>query len=279
MTSSTQKGIKTPGTDISPANMELSAEKSKFNDGIFVRLSKNNRYICFSSNVWAKLMKQLGTITEAVKNEKILDLELTKESLLQTRPFQEKTYVCFKKNNLYINLDESQWTDFCIQANNLLAFQDKENIPPESTITRYLYITEDQLTKAFFSKSSLKDYTEKQGLPYCLVEEKLKAPDKNELIQLIRAYMTKKMLSDLVTEHCYGCQYNMPGQKDHSCLEEHAEENYHHLVRLTGVDENVTKVAKALGLNPELYKVKEECIAAVLKNVPEDYHCLFRETI
>ena len=151
--------------------MELTTEKSKFNDGFFVRLSKNNRYICFSGNVWANLMKESDAITEALKNQRDFQRDLTKESSVATQLFQGKTYVCFKKNNLYINLDESQWERFKNHSTDL-----GENVQP--TILRYLYTTEHQQPKWFFSRRSLKDYAEKQGLPYRITEKKVPAPDR-----------------------------------------------------------------------------------------------------
>lgn len=261
------------------AIMELAAEKSKFNDGLFARLSKNNRYICFSPKVWPLLVREQDAITKALKAEKTILIKLTDESTVATEPFQGKTYVCFKKKNIYINLDESQWELFRKQAIDLLSANDKENIPPEPTICQYLYITEDELTKVFLSKSSLKEYAEERGLPYRITKKKQPAPNKGELIQLVRAYMTEKRLADLITEHCYGCQYDMPGQRDHTCLEEDAGENYKHLIRLTGVFENVSKVATALDLDPKLYEPEEDSKVAVWKKIPEDYNILFKEIL
>ena len=259
--------------------MELTAEKSKFNETTFVRLTKNNRYICFSSNVWKKLSKQLHSITEALKNEQNFKFELTKESNLETLPFCGKMYVCFKRNNLYINLDEVQWKEFQERALEIFSPEDKENIPPEPTITKYLYIAEHQSPKSFFSKTALKDYAEQEGWPYTITEKNVPAPDKQKLIRLVRAYMTQKTASDLVREHCYGCQYDMPGQRDHSCLEEDVERNYLHLISLSNVAENVEKVAKILGLQEAEYAPLEETTLPVLETIPEDYKLLFRETL
>ena len=212
--------------------MELTAEKSKFNETTFVRLSKNNRYICFSNNVWKKLSNQFHRVTEALKNEQNFKFELTKESNLETLPFYGKMYVCFKKNNLYINLDENQWKEFQEKALEIFSPADKENIPPEPTVTKYLYSAEHGSPKSFFSKTSLKQYAEQEGWPYTITEKMAPAPDKQKLVRLVRAYMTQKAASDLVREHCYGCQYDMPGQRDHSCLEEDVEQNYLHLISL-----------------------------------------------
>ena len=181
--------------------------------------------------------------------------------------------VFYKKNNIYINLDESQWERF--QTHSM----GEENIPPEPTLLRYLYATEHQPPKLFFSKRSLKDYAEKQGLPYRVTEKKVPAPDVQTLTHLLRAYMTEKKLSELVTEHCYGCQYDMPGQRDHSCLEEDASENYKHLIALTDVSQKVCKVAEALGLDPKLYQPKGDLSTPVQEAVPEDYSILFQETL
>ena len=264
---------------IRAANMELTAEKSKFNETTFVRLSKNNRYICFSSNVWKKLSNQFHSITEALKNEQNFKFELTKESNLETLPFYGKMYVCFKRNNLYINLDEIQWKEFQEKALEIFSPADKENIPPEPTLTKYLYSAEHGSPKSFFSKTSLKQYAEQEGWPYTITEKKAPAPDKQKLVRLVRAYMTQKAASDLVREHCYGCQYDMPGQRDHSCLEEDAEQNYLHLISLSNVAENVEKVFKILGLQEVEYAPLEETTLPVLETIPEDYKLLFRETL
>ena len=259
--------------------MELTSEKSKFNETTFVRLSKNNCYICFSSNVWKKLSTQFHHVTDALKNEQNFKFELTKESNLETLPFHGKMYVCFKKNNLYINLDENQWKEFQEKALEIFSPKDKENIPPEPTVTKYLYITEHGSPKSFFSKTSLKQYTEQEGWPYTITEKKTPDPDKQKLVRLVRAYMTQKTASDLVREHCYGCQYDMPGQRDHSCLEEDAEQNYLHLIALSNVAENIEKVAKILGLREAEYAQMEETTLPVLESIPEDYKLLLQETL
>ena len=259
--------------------MELTAEKSKFNDGLFARLSKNNRYICFSANIWSKLLKDLDAIAEALKTEKNFKLELTKNTTVETLLFHGKCYVCFKKNDLYINLDETQFERFQEKAVDILSTEDKENVPPEPTITRYLYVTEHHAPKWFFSRTSLKDYAEKEGWPYQITEKNVPAPDKQRLCQLVRVHMTKNQLSDLVKEHCYGCQYNMPGQRDHSCLEEDVEQNYIHLVSLRNVADNVRKVTKVLGLPVDDYLPSEETTLPVLETVPEDYRDFFQETL
>ena len=256
--------------------MELTSEKSKFNETTFVRLSKNNRYICFSSNVWKKLSKQFQCISDALKNENNFQLELTKESNLETLPFHGKMYVCFKRKNLYINLDENQWKEFQEKA---LKFEDKENIPPEPTVTEYLYITEHGSPKSFLSKTSLKQHAEEEGWPYSITEKKVPAPDKQKLVKLVRAYMTEMKATELVREHCYGCQYDMPGQRDHTCLEEDAERNYLHLIHLRNVAENVQKVVKILGLREAEYAPTEETTLPVLETIPEEYKLLFKETI
>ena len=165
-----------------------------------------------------------------------------------------KMYVCFKKNNLYINMDEKQWKDFLEKTIDILSPEDKENIPPEPTITKYLYITEHQSPESFFSKTSLKDYAKQEGWPYTIAEK-------------------------LVREHCYGCQYKMPGQRDYSCLEEDAEQNYLHLVELSNVAENVGKFVQNLGLKEAEYTQHEETAPPVLESIPEDYQVLFRETL
>ena len=69
--------------------------------------------------------------------------------------------------------------------------------------------------------------------------------------------MTQRV-STLVREHCYGCQYNMPRQRGHSCLEEDVEQNYLHLVELSNVAENVGKVILILGLEEAEYAPHEE---------------------
>ena len=51
-------------------------------------------------------------------------------------------------------MDENQWKDFLEKAIDILFPEDKENITPESTITKYLYNTEHQSPKSFFSKTS-----------------------------------------------------------------------------------------------------------------------------
>ena len=261
------------------AIMELTAEKSKFNDSIFVRLRKNNRCICFSKTVWTKLSNQFDLITNALKNEENFNFELTKDFNLETLPFHGKMYAYFKKNNLYINMDENQWKDFLEKAVDILSPEDKENIPPEPSITKYLYIAEHQSPKSLFSKTALKDYAEQEGWPYTITEKKVPAPDKQKLLRLIRAYMTQKRVSALVREHCYGCQYDMPGQRDHSCLEEDVEQNYLHLVELSNVSENVGKVVQSLGLKEAEYTHHEETTPLVLDTIPEDYQVLFRETL
>ena len=258
--------------------MELKAKKSKFNDALFVHLTKNKRFICFSENVWSKLLAGLDSMTVAFKAEKYIKLELTNDFTVETLPFQGKFYACFKKKNLYINLDATQWENFQKEAITVLSGEDKENIPPEPTVTRYLYVTEHP-PKFFFSKTLLKDYAENQGLPYQITEKKVPAPDKNRLCQLVRAHMTKKQLSELVKEHCYGCQYDMPGQRDHNCLEEDAEDNYWHLVSLKNVSENVRKVVQALGLSTTAYSPTEESTAPVLETIPEDFQDLFRQLL
>ena len=91
--------------------------------------------------------------------------------------------------------------------------------------------------------------------------------------------MTQKAASDLVRDHCYGCQYDMPGQRDHSCLEEDAEQNYLHLIALSNVAENVEKVAKILGLQEAEYAQMEETTLPLLETIPEDYKLLFREML
>ena len=148
--------------------MELTAEKSKFNDSVFECLSKNNCYICFSNNVWTKLSKQFDLVTKALKNEQNFKFKLNKDSNLEMFPFHGKIYVCFKKYNLYINMGKNQWKDFLEKAINILSPEDKENIPLEPTIMKYLYITEHQSPKSFFSKTSLKDYAEQEGWPYTI---------------------------------------------------------------------------------------------------------------
>ena len=215
--------INTSQRSIRAANIELTVEKSKFNETTFIHLSKNNRYICFSSNVWKKLSNQFHHVTEALKNEQNFKFKLTKESNLETLPFYGKMYVCFKRNNLYINLDKNQWKEFQEKALEIFSLENKENIPPEPTVTKYLYSVEQWSPKSFFSKTSLKQYAEQEGWPYTITEKKVPAPDKQKLVRLVRAYMTHKTASDLVREHCYGCQYDMPGQRDHSCLEEDTE--------------------------------------------------------
>ena len=208
--------------------MELTSEKSKFGDGHFVRLTKNNRYICFSPNVWTKLMKEIDVIAEALRNDKAMECRLTKESIVETQIFQGKTYVCFKKNGLYINLDQSQWDQFRNKAAGILSSEDKENVSPKPSIVRYLYVTEHCPPKSFFSKTHLKEHAEAEGLPYRVTEKQVPAPEKEMLIRLVRAYLTKKKLTDIVRENCYGCQYDMPSQRDHICLEEDAEDSFKH---------------------------------------------------
>ena len=152
-------------------------------------------------------------------------------------------------------------------------------MPPEPTVTKYLYSAEHGSPKTFFSKTSLKQYAEQEGWPYTITEEKAPAPDKQKLVRLVRAYMTQKTASDLVREHCYGCQYDMPGQRDHSCLEEDAERNYLHLISLSNMAGNVEKVAKILELREAEYAPLGETTLPVLETISEDYKLLFRETL
>ena len=94
----------------------------------------------------------------------------------------------------------------------------------------------------------MKDYAESQGLAYRITEKKLPAPPKDRLIQLVRAYLTKKKIEDVVRENCYGCQYDMPSQRDHVCLDEEAGDAYKHVVQLEDVAEKISTVVKAMGL-------------------------------
>ena len=111
-------------------------------------------------------------------------------------------------------MDKNQWKDFLEKAIDILSPDDKEKIPPEPTITKYLYITEHQSPKFLFSKTSLRDYAKQEGWPYTIAEKKVTAPDKQILLRLV---LTQKRVSAVVKEHCYGSQYDMPGQRDHSC--------------------------------------------------------------
>ena len=90
--------------------------------------------------------------------------------------------------------------------------------------------------------------------------------------------MTQKRVSALVREHCCGCQYDMPGRRDHSCLEEDIEQNYLHLVELCNVAEKVGKVFWSLGLKEAEY-THDETTPAVLETIPEDYQVLFQGTL
>ena len=71
----------------------------------------------------------------------------------------------------------------------------------------------------------------------------------------------------------------MPGQRDHSCLEEDVEQNYLHLVESSNVAENVGKFVRSLGLKEAEYTQHEETTPPVLDTIPEDYQVLFRETL
>ena len=222
---------------------------------------------------------QVRSQTKALKNEQNFKFELTKDSNLETLPFYSKMYVCFKKNNLYINMDENQWKDSLEKTIDLVSPEDKENIPPEPTIVKYLYIMEHQSPKSFFFKTSLKYYTEQERWPYTIAKKKLPVLDKQKLLRLITDYMTQKQVSALVREHCYGCQYDMPRQMDHSCLEDDVEQNYLHLVKLSNMAENVGKVVRILGLEEAEYIQHEDTTPPVLETVPEDYQVLFQKTL
>ena len=72
--------------------------------------------------------------------------------------------------------------------------------------------------------------------------------------------MTQKRVSSQVREHCYNCQYDMPCQRDNSCLEEDIEQNYLHLVELSNMAENVGKFVQSLGRKETKYTQHEETI-------------------
>ena len=193
-------------------------------------------------------------------------------------------YVCFKNKsvsqNFYINLDNEQWEDIRQRPVDLSLSEDKENVPPEPTITGYQYISEHCPPKWFFTKAAAKVYAEVQGFaPHRIKEKKVPAPDKCRLIHLVRAYLTRKKLDEVVRESCYGCQYNMPSQRDHVCLDEESGDAFTHLVHLTDVAENVVKIARALNLKPELYKPEEDTTRPVLDTVPEEYQDFFEKTL
>ena len=262
--------------------MKLAVEKSNFG-GLFVRLTKNNRYIRFSSSAWFRLQEQIGSITDAMNNGKLVGYRLTEDCFVETERFHRQMYVCFKQRckftstRFYINMDGEQWEDF---RQRTLDISPLENIPPEPTITRYLYISERYPPKSFFTKAALEEYAEVQGYaPYWIIEKKVQAPDKDRLTQLVRAYMTKKKLKDLVRQNCYGCRHNMSSPMDHMCLEQDSEDAFRHLVNLTDVTENVFKIARALNLKPELYKPEEDNTWPVTETIPEDYQDFFEKTL
>ena len=91
--------------------MDLAVEKSKFDDGNFVCLTKGKRWICFSRKVWSTLQSKLDSLMEALKNNQTIRYNLTSDFSVETLNFHGKMYVCFKNKNIYINSNEDQWIE------------------------------------------------------------------------------------------------------------------------------------------------------------------------
>ena len=130
--------------------------------------------------------------------------------------------------------------------------------------------------KWFFTKYAPKEFLELHGyVPYRINEKKVPAPGKCTLIYLVRAYINKKMLEDLVRQNCYGCRHNLPSQMDPMCVEENSADAFINFVPLTDLIENVVKLAKSLKLNPELYRAEEDTTWLGMETVGQD---LFEKT-
>ena len=89
--------------------LKCSVEKGQF--GYFVRLTRGNRWIVYSPNVWKKIVDHVPRL-----DTEQFELTLTDEKDVKVVTYEDKRYVCFhrvnKQYHTYINMNVDEWTAF-----------------------------------------------------------------------------------------------------------------------------------------------------------------------
>ena len=142
-------------------------------------------------------------------------------------------------------------------------------------------------SKWFYAKKGTEDNAELSRWKCEIVMIPTNAPNRPTLLTNFAAFVAKRKLCALLKSDYYGCQYDKPSKKDHTCLEpwEDSVEEHFDKVKATHQEfkEDYRKVLDILELLYHAYEgdVKDENVKALVTQnvILDDFVTLFTEVM